>query len=218
MSIPQVSKKWLYHEYITKNRTAEDIGKELGCSKSNVSYLANIKYGFHKRYRVEKGSRFGKLVVIDPYYTQANSGHPVCLCKCDCGNEFKVRRYCLTTNNTRSCGCLRSNQSPEHEHVSKRFWKTLRTNALNRGLSLNVTIQEIWQLFEKQNRQCALSGLNLQMNHTASLDRIDNNKNYTLDNIQWVHKHINRIKMDLNQQYFIELCQTVTEHVSRKGV
>lgn len=52
---------------------------------------------------------------------------------------------------------------------------------------------------------------------TASLDRIDSTKGYTLDNIQWVHKHINVMKMDLDQEYFIKLCKLVTKK-SKNGV
>jgi len=42
---------------------------------------------------------------------------------------------------------------------------------------------------------------------TASLDRIDSTKGYTLDNIQWVHKTLNRLKMNLDNQEFIEWCK-----------
>jgi len=45
---------------------------------------------------------------------------------------------------------------------------------------------------------------------TASLDRIDSTKNYTIDNIQWVHKDVNKMKMDFSQEYFIEMCRLVT--------
>ena len=37
---------------------------------------------------------------------------------------------------------------------------------------------------------------------TASLDRIDSSKGYTEDNIQWVHKDVNQMKMDLPEQRF----------------
>lgn len=44
---------------------------------------------------------------------------------------------------------------------------------------------------------------------TASLDRIDNTKGYLEDNVQFVHKDINRMKWAHSQQYFIELCSKV---------
>ena len=61
---------------------------------------------------------------------------------------------------------------------------------------------------------CALSGVKLIMptsknKATASLDRIDSTKDYTLDNVQWVHKDINRMKNVYTQEYFIEMCKRV---------
>lgn len=47
---------------------------------------------------------------------------------------------------------------------------------------------------------------------TASLDRIDSNRGYTQDNVQWVHKDVNKMKMDLNQQIFVELCRAIAAH------
>lgn len=44
---------------------------------------------------------------------------------------------------------------------------------------------------------------------TASLDRIDNTKGYTEDNVQWVHKIINKMKSDLTQEDFIMWCKRI---------
>ena len=44
---------------------------------------------------------------------------------------------------------------------------------------------------------------------TASLDRIDSNKGYTKDNVQFVHKDINWMKQDFEQNKFIEYCKKV---------
>lgn len=208
--IPRITKEWLYEEYVVKNRRAEDIAKELGCCKQNISFLANTKYKFHKRRRVVKGDRFGKLVVQDPYFSNDEFGHPVCLCVCDCGTQnVKVVRGSLLNQCTRSCGCLRPNQSPEHDYISKYTWKNIRQGAKARNIKLLVTIQQIWELFEKQDGVCALSGLPIIINETASLDRIDSTKDYTIDNIQWVHKHINMAKQSYPQEYFIKLCKLV---------
>ena len=81
-------------------------------------------------------------------------------------------------------------------------------------------MEQAWELFEKQNRKCALSGLLLNFpkdrnthGGTASLDRIDSNGNYTLDNVQWVHKDINRLKNSFDQDYFINLCKLVSNYL-----
>ena len=46
---------------------------------------------------------------------------------------------------------------------------------------------------------------------TMSLDRIDNNKGYIEENVQWVHKDINMMKRIYSQDYFIYMCKLVAE-------
>ena len=67
--------------------------------------------------------------------------------------------------------------------------------------NLNISIQEAWEIYIKQDRKCALSGVPIVFTtnndkywiQTASPDRIDSSLHYTEDNFQWVHKRINRI-------------------------
>jgi phosphoglycerate-specific signal transduction histidine kinase len=49
-------------------------------------------------------------------------------------------------------------------------------------------------------------------NQTASLDRIDSKLPYTYNNIQWIHKDINRMKNAYRQDYFIQLCGMVVNY------
>ena len=58
--------------------------------------------------------------------------------------------------------------------------------------------------------KCSYTGLPLKFNSkttmsdgTASIDRIDSSKDYTIDNIQWVHKKVNTIKMNLSENDFL---------------
>jgi hypothetical protein len=74
-------------------------------------------------------------------------------------------------------------------------------------------------LIEKQNKKCALSGLELKFpefgekatKQTASLDRINSDLGYVKSNIQWLHKDVNKIKWELSQIRFIELCKLITK-------
>jgi hypothetical protein len=86
-----------------------------------------------------------------------------------------------------------------------------------------VTGHEAWQVFLRQNGKCALTGLDLDFGSggtdrrnyhlgSASLDRIDSAKGYSLDNIQWVHKQVNLMKSDLDQSEFIRWCKRVARH------
>jgi len=48
--------------------------------------------------------------------------------------------------------------------------------------------------------------------HLLSLDRVNSNDYYHVDNIQWIHKHINIMKNKFETDYFIQMCKLVTDN------
>jgi hypothetical protein len=101
------------------------------------------------------------------------------------------------------------------------MWTKIERHAANRQISVEITIQDAWEQFEKQGGFCALTGVPLTMERskkgkiiraTASLDRIDNSKPYSKGNIQWLHKYINIMKKDHPQDRFIDLCHQVSDY------
>jgi len=82
-----------------------------------------------------------------------------------------------------------------------------------------VTGEYLWELFLKQDRKCALSGIELQMcdkcldksSQTASVDRIDSSRGYVEGNVQWIHKDLNKMKWTLSQKEFIKWCHIISE-------
>jgi hypothetical protein len=103
----------------------------------------------------------------------------------------------------------------------------IKNNAKIRNISFKISGTFLWNLFLKQNRRCALTGvllkfvnINLPVKErdgtTASLDRIDSTKPYTEDNVQWVHKDINMLKKKFSQEKFIKMCRLVAKHYTSK--
>jgi hypothetical protein len=71
-------------------------------------------------------------------------------------------------------------------------------------------------MYQEQDGLCAYSGLPIGWSvvgwdHTASLDRIDNDMGYQDDNVQLVHKEINMMRGSLSTDRFKELCVLVTD-------
>ena len=60
--------------------------------------------------------------------------------------------------------------------------------------------------------------MSMGKNGSASLDRIDSKKGYTEENVQWIHKDVNSMKMDYNEDYFIKMCQLIVEKNSKKNL
>lgn len=169
---------------------------------------------------------FGKLTVIEYYsYKQFdNSKRHVWLCKCECGNEKKVQENYLKSGHVQTCGCSRNRRQKDsplykgYKDISMTIWNKIKRSAKKRNHEFNISIKYAWELFEKQNNKCALSGLyinfsdNRRENHSASLDRIDSTKGYIKDNVQWVHKDVNIIKQFYSQNYFIFLCSKIADN------
>jgi hypothetical protein len=106
------------------------------------------------------------------------------------------------------------------EKICITLFKKYESNAFKRNLDFKLTIDDLWDLFQKQKGKCSLTGIDIKLlnssinnNHhlqTASLDRIDNNLGYILNNVRWVHKIINSLKSDLSDEDLISLCHLVS--------
>lgn len=78
-----------------------------------------------------------------------------------------------------------------------------------RKYEFTITIEDVWDIYIAQGKTCALTGVPIDFNGTASLDRIDSAIGYVRENIQIVHKHINYMKYIYSQDYFIKMCNLV---------
>ncbi len=175
-----------------------------------------------------KGKRFGRLTVIEPY--EYRPGGWMWKCICDCGKNTIAYGSKLTHGKKKSCGCGRDRNNnygwTGYKEIMGSVWNHIYGHAKIRNLDVEITIKDGWELFEKQNRKCALSGVELyfaknnkevkEKKQTASLDRIDSTKGYVKGNIQWVHKDINKMKWNWNQSNFINWCKLITNYHNEK--
>ena len=129
---------------------------------------------------------------------------------------------------TKSCGCIGRSIGAENPHwlgyggISLTKWNSLKKDAIkNRKIPFNISIEYAWELFLKQNRKCALTGLDITFSQTkrtskmqcsASLDRIDSFLPYEEGNVQWVDKRVNFMKQRFPQDEFQRLCFLVSKH------
>ena len=172
--------------------------------------------------------RFGKLLVICDT-NKRKSNRPIWKCVCDCGNEVEILGKYLLNGDTKSCGCLIKEGSHNRDavgEITKSYWTPIERQAQRRGIPFEISRQEAWNLFEKQNHKCAITGVELKFSsnirddrgtQTTSLDRIDNSKGYVIDNIQWVHKKINIMKNVMSMSELLEWCELIIKN-SKKNL
>ena len=209
--------------YYEEKKTIQEICKILKvgydtiarrCKKYNIILIPRY-YQFNNII----GQRFGRWLVVK----YLKKGRWECLC--DCGNIKNVCRSTLINGDSRSCGCLAEELKFKGLNgISHAYWGRIRSAALKSGREFNISMQYVWDLYEKQNRRCALSNIEIVfekrshhcINQTASLDRIDNSKGYIEGNVQWVHKMVNRMKSVFDQEDFIKMCESITNVKNHK--
>lgn len=172
------------------------------------------------------GVRFGKLMPLS-LLPERKHNNRYWLCKCDCGATKEIRASHLLKEYSKSCGCSHHLKNKEnfnwkgYEDIPLDFFSNIKRGAESRKIEFSITIEYLWELLLKQNKKCALSGMNLVFSETrknkdksktVSVDRIDSSKGYVEGNVQWVHKQINIMKNSLSDSEFIEFCKKVTDY------
>lgn len=170
--------------------------------------------------------KYGDYIVISEKTGNSSDGHTTFNVRCKCGKEeFKCSRN-LRKGRSKMCKSCASKLTaityPPPIGMKKPkdkltvYYKAIISGAKRRDLEFKLSKEFIYELLVNQNFKCNLSGLLISLdNSTASLDRIDSLKSYTKDNVQWLHKDINRLKNNYNQSEFINMCSLIVEHKFR---
>ena len=193
-------------------------------NKSGVSYICKKCHSEYRRqhylankikvieqvnqYRLNNPDKydFKKTDKINSFNKKAGRTIRVKCLKCE--NLLYTNKTDIDNNVKKYCSneCRRKdNKSPYHYYL-----KNIKSRVIKRNMEFNLTEEYLKDLLEnKQNNKCAISNINIQIKHpnetttlydTASLDRIDNNKGYTEDNVQWVVLGINYMKLDFSNE------------------
>lgn len=183
-----------------------------------------------------EGKKFSHLLVEKMEITKKSRSNTWrCKCKCDCGRIADVNTNYLMKGLTKTCGhkeCSYHRQDYSnngknnvtftgYEGISGQLWSSYKCSAEKRNIEFNINIEDMWNLFLLQNKKCSISNIDIffgktnTAERTASLDRIDSKKGYTPDNVHWVHKDINKMKMDFTLDKFINLCKIVSNNYEK---
>jgi hypothetical protein len=191
--------------------------------KKREQYTGRPK-GLSKKYKglIYIGAKFGSWEVISEEVIKSNYGKNTIRCRCRCGNEKNVDVYTLGKYSQSCFNCGHNKIGSEHPNYKgyKEIPQKWFSRYTRRDRECNIKIEMIYGLWLEQGKKCALSGIPIDFKNTnpnpknyrcnASLDRIDSTKGYIIGNIQLVHKDINSMKSDFEQNYFIKMCKLIS--------
>lgn len=120
---------------------------------------------------------------------------------------------------------MRSNDKGFHRCIRISWYDKFKTSANKRGISWLLTMDDLADLYEKQKGICALTGDKIYMPNTghhkdqdASIDRVNSAFPYMAGNIQLTSKASNMAKQSYSQEYFIALCNKITNYNSIQNI
>ena len=196
----------------------------------------NESCGCHKKV-VFKNFRNGSLFYAGIFMAaKEDRGHKYKqrqhLATCDCGNTLYVPT--CQVRDKKSCGCRKYIDRPRRftggrsKYFVTAYLKLVRLGAVDRDIEFAISLSDLDDLYERQNGECIFTrekltlpqnGIDCSKNKTSyniSVDRIDSSKGYLPDNIQLTTKKINRMKSDMSDSQFIELCKLVADVAATK--
>ena len=203
-------------------------GNEVYVSRSHLIQGSTISCGCKNKRNINK-NKFGVGKKIYDWVLKemiVENEKVYYICECKCGVRAKRLATELENGKSRRCikcsgvntGNIRRRRGCFHD-ITQTIMGRIKSSAKSRKLKFDLDIEELWELYTKQDKKCSLSGVPITFGDgihsktiTASLDRIDSSKGYIRGNVQWVHKDINYMKQSFSQSKFLEYCSLIVEN------
>lgn len=181
------------------------------------------------------------------FINMTKKGRKLGNCTCDnCGIEFQkpqseinrnqklgrknfCSRTCVGKNNVKNFGdgenkyTISKHSSNRKDEYTK--FKYHFRNILKRNKEIDVTIEDLKEIWENQKGICPYLGIELELSSyskinknpisSASLDRIDSKKGYIKGNIQWISRAMNLLKNDMSDQQVHDIMELI--YKQKKG-
>ncbi len=175
-----------------------------------------------------KGQTFGNLNVLD-YEKVPNPSGKVrktwrWRCKCSCGNEELIHGGSLKHQDKIACTkCSRARAAKKlskdpQEVKANRLYRQYKRNAAIRDYSFSIS-NNLFKQIIKEN--CYYCGKKPQANANGlictGMDRVDNTKGYTEDNIKSCCKVCNIMKNNMQKAEFIEHIQLIISNQTKRS-
>lgn len=143
------------------------------------------------------GMKFGRLEALKRV-ENTSSKATMWLCKCECGQEVRVRAQDLKNGHTQSCGCLQREliaQKMTTHGKSKTRLHTIWLGMMNRCYHSSAVSEYVWDKYGGVGIRVAQEWHDFQVFYEwavqngykdgLTVDRVDGTKDYAPENCRW---------------------------------
>jgi hypothetical protein len=191
-----------------------------GITLSDKDFIKNAKF-------IEEvpGTRYGRLVIVERGANKRDGKtvNATWVCKCDCGNFITTRGASLRSGRTQSCGCIRTewirenHALPAGEAGRNKAVFTMKANAKRRNLEWKLSEDFVTNLITQNCHYCGREPYSTARSVMGDfkyngIDRMDNTKGYTEDNVVPCCIICNESKRTKSVEEFLDMVRKIYNH------
>lgn len=159
------------------------------------------------------GKTIGCLTILDIDLSKPNRIYFKCICN-SCKRQLLVRNDNIYEDRKGCSKCLGKWRKEHFKEVYKNLppkdirhkYIHFKCNALNRNIKFDLTYEQATKLCEQNCFYCGCP-------RCLGIDRLDNSKDYTIDNCVPCCRCCNRMKMDLTPSYFLSQIKNIYNNI-----
>jgi hypothetical protein len=164
---------------------------------------------------VDIGSVFGELTVVE-YAGKDKWGAPLYICVCSCNNQTRTKATALKCGRSTKC---KHHPKPVGHAAKHSLFYQYQYAARKRNLEFSISESYFITLTTQICYYCGCAPSQIIGAKRKNgpfiyngIDRLDNNKGYTISNTVACCKRCNRAKYDMSPEQFIELAKQIASN------